>query len=109
MHKHLLETTWNSLLSAFGEEIEVIPRNGEPFGQSVIFRENSEQVGPDFSKFLVRTNSPHIKYRPAKQHISVGDKLKIRGNLYQAEDEISDGYGGFVLELQEISEANKCS
>ncbi|MFK7827449.1 MAG: hypothetical protein AB8G05_25110 [Oligoflexales bacterium] len=109
MQQHPVDIAWNSLLTAFGEEIEVIPRNGEPFEVNMIFRENSEEIGPDFSRSLVRTNRPHCKYRPEDKHISVGDKLEIRGKLFRTEEKIPDGYGGIVFELQLISEANKCS
>ena len=109
MHSHLVETTWNSLLTAFGEEVKVISKQESDFHVVAIFRKTSLEVGPDFSKSLVRTQQPHLKYRPRKHHISVGDKLLIRNQLYRAEEAIPDGYGGVVLELQEISEAGKCS
>lgn len=109
MHKYLLETTWNSLLTTFGEEVQVISKQESDFHVMAIFRETSLEVGPDFSKSLVRTQQPHLKYRPLKHHIRVGDKLLIRNKLYRAEETIPDGYGGVVLELQEISEDVKCS
>lgn len=104
MHQHLVEVSWNSLLDAFGEEIEVLPRNGEAFILKALFREISVEIGPKFSETCIRSQQPHFKYRPNGKEIKVGDKVRIRGELYATEEVVPDGLGGFVFELQKVKE-----
>ena len=104
MHQHLVDLSWNSLLAEFGEAVEVLPRKGAAFQVEAIFRSESLEVGPHFSRSRLGTTQPHIKYRPEGRQIKVGDKVRVRGELYQAEEMIPDGLGGFVFELQKIVE-----
>ena len=100
MQQHLVDISWNSLLSVYGETVEVLPREGENFPVEAIFRDESMEVGPDFSRSRVNTTQPHFKYRPQDRKIKVGDQVRIRGELYRTEEAIPDGFGGFVFELQ---------
>ena len=104
MHKHLVETTWNSLIATFGESIDVLPKEGEGYSVEAIFRDESREIGPDFSRSRINTTHPHFKYRPKERLIKVGDKVRIRGKIYRTEESIPDGFGGFVFELERVRE-----
>lgn len=104
MQQHLVEIAWNSLLSTFGEGIEVLPREGAAFFVDAIFRDESREIGPDFSRSRVNTTQPHFKYMPQEREIKVGDQVRIRGELYRTEEAIPDGFGGFVFELEKLGE-----
>ena len=103
MFDDLIKIAWESTLSVFGENIEVVPRKGENFSVEGVPSQSSDKLETDFSDIAVRANVPRFKYMPIDRHIEVGDVVKIRGTLYRTEDKIHDGHGGFTFHLHKIT------
>ena len=94
---------WDSLLLNFGEEVKILPKEGNSFTMKCIYRESSEEFSPNFSRQkILRSSVAHLKYMPKDHFIEVGDRVEIRGKLYRTQEKIPDGYGGFVFELQSL-------
>lgn len=105
MIRDLAEIAWDSILSLQGEYIEVVPVRGAVFTRLAVFEKTSIQVDGN-TGMIVRTPNPSIGvfYKEDDQVIVGGDRFKIRGAFYRAEEIVPDGQGGARIELHKIKE-----
>ena len=107
MFRDTVKITWNSLLTVFGEEVEVTSYKGFDFKVEGVLSESVQEVEPVFSRASVREPFPRLKYIPSDYEIEVDDRLKVRGSTYRVVEKMPDNYGIIELKLKLVGASNE--